>query len=109
MITKEDARLLYNLYAQIETTEGIVNDLEEFVKTQDGRVPDIIDKDYHVHGSIQIEIPYFENGKFANKGARVYNISYKAALRVLKNHIKHLKRQIKQMNDSLLGGENENT
>lgn len=103
-ITKEDCRQLYNLHAQVETTECIINDLEEFVKSQGGKVPDIIPKSYQTHGSIEISIPYFEGGKFANKGARVYHISYPAALRVLKNHVRHLKKEIKQMNDKLLKG-----
>lgn len=101
-ITKEDCRQLYNLYAQVETTESIIKDLEEFIKSQDGRVPDIIPKSYQTHGSIEINIPYFDNGKFADKGARVYHISYHAALRVLKNHVRNLKKEIKQMNEKLL-------
>lgn len=101
-ITKEDCRLLYNLYAQVETTESIIKDLEEFVKSQGERVPDIIPKSYQTHGSIEIHIPYFEGGKFANNGARIYHISYPAALRVLKNHVRNLKKEIKQMNEKLL-------
>ena len=31
MITKEDARRLYNYYSQIETTEKLLNDLEKFI------------------------------------------------------------------------------
>ena len=60
MISKEDARLLYNLHSQIETTQTIITDLEEFVKEQGEKVPDIIDKDYNTFGSISIDIPYFE-------------------------------------------------
>lgn len=52
MISKEDARLLYNLHSQIETTQTIISDLEEFVKQQGEKVPDIIDKDYNTYGSI---------------------------------------------------------
>lgn len=38
-----------------------------------------------------------------------HNISYPAALRVLKNHVRHLKKEIKQMNERLLkGGNDEN-
>lgn len=103
-ITKEDCRQLYNLYAQVETSESVIKDLEEFVKSRGGIVPDIIPKSYQIHGSIEIHIPYFDNGKFADKGARVYHISYPAALRVLKNHVRHLKKEIKQMNDKLLKG-----
>ena len=31
MITKEDCRLLYNIYSQIETTDAIISDLEKMV------------------------------------------------------------------------------
>ena len=51
MISKEDARLLYNLHSQIETTQTIISDLEEFVKQQGEKVPDIIDKNYNTYGS----------------------------------------------------------
>lgn len=52
-ITKEDCRQLYNLYAQVETSESIIKDLEEFVKSQGEKVPDIIPKSYQTHGSIE--------------------------------------------------------
>lgn len=104
MITKEEAMTLYNLYAQIETTEGIINDLEKFVKEQGEKVPDVIDRNYNQFGSIEISIPYFQGGKFENKGARVYNISYNAALRVLKNHANRLKKEVKMLNERLLKG-----
>lgn len=104
MISKEDARLLYNLHAQIETTQTIISELEEFVKSQGEKVPDIIDKSYSTFGSIHIEIPYFEGGKFSKRGAKIYNISYNAALRVLKNHIRNLKKQIKEHSDRLEKG-----
>lgn len=107
MITKEDARLVYNLYSQIETTEKIINDLEDFVKQQGSRVPDIIDKNYQPYGSITINIPSFESGRFSEKSARVYNISYNAALRVLKNHIEHLKKQIKTLTENIENGIHE--
>lgn len=104
MISKEDARLLFNLHSQIETTQAIISELEEFVKQQGENVPDIIDKNYESFGSIQIEIPYFEAGKFSKRGAKIYNISYNAALRVLKNHIRNLKKQIKEHSDRLEKG-----
>lgn len=110
MISKEDARLLFNLHSQIETTETIITDLQEAVKVQGEQIPDIIDKSYSTFGSIHIEIPYFEGGQFTKKGARVYNISYNAALRVLKNHVRNLKKQVKELSDKLeKGGSDEQT
>lgn len=109
MITKEDCRRLYNYYAQVETTEKIIEDLEKFVKSQDDKIPDVIPESYAVHGSIELCIPTFKEGQFQTGSARIYNISYPAALRVLKNHIKDLKKKIKKMNDELLkGGNNDN-
>lgn len=110
MISKDDARLLYNLHAQIETTETLISDLNEFVQKQGEDVPDIIDESYSTYGSIHLEIPYFESGKFSKKSARVYNISYNAALRVLKNHVRSLKKQLKELSDKLeKGGSDEQT
>lgn len=105
MITKEDCRLLYNLYAQIDTTEDIINDLEKAIKNCDGKIPSIMDKDYKTYGSIQIEVPYFESGKFdSSKGARIYNIRYDAALLILKDHVYNLRKQAEEMSNKLQKG-----
>jgi len=100
MITKETARDIYNIFAQIETTEKMISELEQAVEQEDKKVPDIIrDREYHSHGSIVIEIPYFEAGQFVKeRGSRVYNISYRSALRILKNHKKQLKKELKEIN-----------
>ena len=96
-IDKEKARNIYNLYSQIETTEKIIKELQEFIqKYNDGNPPqDIIPANYNPYGSIEISIPYFEGGKFADKGARVFNISYPAAIKVLKSHLRCIKKQLK--------------
>lgn len=101
MITKEDARKLYNYYAQIEDVEKILISLDDFIKTQGDKVPDVIPETYRPHGSIEINIPYFEKGDFP-KSVRVFNISYPAARRVLKNHLRELKKKVKELNDKLL-------
>ena len=64
---------------------------------------------YALHGSIQIEVPYFKNGQFdKSKGARVYNIRYDAALMVLKDHVYNLRKQAKELSDKLeKGGSHE--
>lgn len=94
MISKEQAQYIYNLYSQIETTQKLIDELKEFAKECDDKVPAIIDKSYSTYGSICIDIPYFEAGKFSNKGARVFNISYPAALLILEDHLEFLKREL---------------
>lgn len=107
MITKEDCRLLYNIYSQIETTDAIISDLENFVKENGGRVPDIMDCDYKTHGSIQISIPPFEEGRFKCGSATVYKIRYDAALLVLKDHVYNLRKQAQELSDKLTKGKED--
>ena len=96
-ISKEEARSIYNLYSQIETTEGIIEELKEFIrKYNEGKPPAVIPDNYNPYGSIEISIPYFENGRFKNGGARVFNISYPAAMKVLKSHVRSIKNQLKR-------------
>lgn len=96
-IDKDRARKIYNFYSQIETTERIIADLNEFIaKYNEGQPPAVMDENYHPYGSISITIPYFEAGQFKDGGARVFNISYPAALKVLKSHIRGLRRQLKK-------------
>lgn len=99
MITKEQAREIYNHYSQIEECNKLIDDLKKVMSLDDMRNPDILrDNSYHAHGSICIEVPYFEAGRFdKSKGSRVYNISYPSALRVLKNHVKQLKRELAEL------------
>ena len=104
MITKEDCRLLYNIYSQIETTEEIINNLETLIEENGGKVPDIMDSDYKTYGSIEISIPTFEQGKFKCGSARVYKIRYDAALLVLKDHVYNLRKQAKELSNKLEKG-----
>ena len=96
-IDKERARKIYNYYSQIETTEKIIADLNEFIaKYNEGQPPAVMPENYNPYGSIEISIPYFESGRFKQGGAREFNISYPAALKVLKSHIRGLKNGIKK-------------
>jgi hypothetical protein len=104
MITKEDCKQLYNYYSQIETTESIISDLEQFIKECEVNEPNIIDENYKSYGSIQICIPYFESGKFKNGGARVFNIRYDAALLVLKDHVDNLRKKAEELSRRLEKG-----
>lgn len=103
MITKEQAREIYNHFQQIELCEDLVEDLKKAVEKSNSKGgPALLyrDPNYHPHGSICIEVPYFDNttGCFTKeKGSRVYNISYPSAIRVLKNHVKHLKRELAEL------------
>lgn len=100
IITKEQAREIYNYYSQIETSEKLIADLKQAIQKEkeNPRFPDIIrDSSYHPHGSICIDVPYFDNlkGEFTKeRGSMVYNISYPQAVRVLKAHVKQLKREL---------------
>lgn len=102
MITKEDCRKLFNYYSQVETTEKLIEDLEKFVKSQDANIPDVIPESYASYGSIELCVPHFKEGQFQTGSARIYNISYHAALRVLRNHIEELKKKIKDKNEELI-------
>ena len=98
MITKELAMQIYNIYSQIETCDLLIKDLEGFVKQCEGNVPDIIDENYRTFGSIQISVPYFEQGMFKTGSARVFNINYSIALKVIKSHKRMLKNRLKKLN-----------
>ncbi len=98
-VTKNTAMKIYNLYSQIDTAEKIIADLQEFIrKWNEGTEPPVITDNYHPYGSIEISIPYFEAGKFKQGGARVFNISYPATMKVLKSHVRSLKNTLKKNN-----------
>ena len=99
-MTKEQAREIYNHYSQIESSEKLIANLKRAIEKEKDhpRFPDIIrDSSYHAHGSIVIEVPYFDNerGEFSKeRGSMIYNINYSQAVRVLKAHVKQLKREL---------------
>lgn len=96
-VTKNTAMKVYNLYSQIETTAKIIAELQEFIKKwNEGGQPPVITDNYKPYGSIEISIPYFERGQFKQGGARVFNISYPAAIKVLKSHLRCLKHTLKK-------------
>lgn len=103
MITKEQAREIYNYYSQIETSEKLIADLKRAIEKEkeNPRFQDIIrDNSYHPHGSICLNVPYFDNqtGMFTKeKGSMVFNIGYSQAIRVLKAHVKQLKRELAEL------------
>lgn len=104
-VTKEQARDIFNYYSQIETAETLISELEQAVGEclkKDKHKDFLFDKDFHDHGSICITVPYFESGRFdKSKGSRVYNISYPSAIKVLKNHVKKLKRLLKETESNI--------
>lgn len=96
-IDKEKARAIYNLYSQIETTEAIIAELKGFIdRYNEGNPPPVIPDNYNPYGSIEICIPYFEHGQFKKGGARVFNISYPAAMKVLKSHVRCIKNKLRK-------------
>ena len=96
IITKELARQIYNRYAQIEDAEKMIEKLEEFVQETLDEKPKLIDSRYHPFGEIELHVPHFQEGRF-NGSYRIVGISYSSAIKVLKNHIKHLKRELKEL------------
>ena len=103
MITKEQALEIYNYYSQIEKSEQLIADLKKAIEKEkeNPRFPDILrDNTYHPHGSICLEVPYFDNdtGVFTKeRGSMIYNISYLQAMTVLKAHVKQLKRELSEL------------
>lgn len=102
-VTKEQARDIYNLYSQIEDTETLIRELKEQMEKEKGTPAKLLrDNDYHPHGSITINVPYFGSGSFdKSKGSRIYIISYPSAIKVLKNHIKQLKRELNSIQSKI--------
>lgn len=100
MITKEQARSIFNIYSQIDTSTKIIEELENFVKECDNNVPDVIDENYSMY--IELAIPYFESGKFKKGGARVFNINYSQAIKVLKSQRRMLKKRLEKLNNEVV-------
>ena len=95
MITKEDARQIYNLYSQIEKSNEIIELLKKFKdryeKNNEGI--DIIRNGWGDYQSIELAIPHnffrTEEDRHCN-GARIYQISIPDAILVLENHVVRL-------------------
>ena len=102
MITKEQSAAIFNIYSQIETCDQLINDLQQFIQECDNHVPDIIDESYQRYGSIEIAIPYFESGRFKNGSARLFNINYSIALKVIKSHRRMLKKRLAKLQNQIL-------
>ena len=101
MITKEQAAQIFNIYSQIATCDTLINDLQRFIQECDNHVPDIIDESYHTYGSISIDVPYFEHGNFKKAGARVFNINYSIAMKVIKSHRRSLKKRLEKLQQQI--------
>lgn len=103
MVTKEQARDIYIYYSQIEDTEKLIADLKRAIEKEkkEPNFHEIIRNiSYHPHGSICINVPYFDNTKGVfdkDKGSRVYNINYPSAMKVLKAHVRILKRELREL------------
>lgn len=95
-ITKELARQIYNRYAQIEDAEQLITKLEEFVQHSLDNKPKLMDQRYHPFGEIELHVPTFQEAKF-DGSYRIVGIGYPSAIKVLKNHIKQLKRELKEL------------
>jgi hypothetical protein len=61
--------------------------------------PKLMDSRYHPFGTIELHVPTFQEGKFQGS-YRIVGISYSSAMRVLKNHVKQLKRELAEIDES---------
>jgi len=97
MITKERARQIYNRYSQIEDAEKLLEKLKDFThQVLVNDKPKLMDSRYHPYGTIELHVPTFQEGKF-DGSYRIVGISYSSAMRVLKNHVKQLKRELNEL------------
>lgn len=100
-ITKELARQIYNRYSQIEQAEELIEKLKDFThQVLVNEKPKLMDNRYHPYGTIELHVPTFQEGRF-NGSYRIVGISYPSAMRVLKNHVKQLKRELMELENSI--------
>jgi len=100
-VSKEQARQIYNRYSQIEQAEELIEELKGFThQVLVNDKPKLMDNRYHPYGTIELHVPTFQEGKF-HGSYRIIGISYSSALRVLKNHIKQLKTELKDIQQGL--------
>ena len=100
MITKENARQIYNLYSQIEESNKIINVLKQckdrYEKNNDGL--DIIRDNWGNGQSIQLCIPekFLRDDGSSMSSSRIYQISVPDAILVLENHIVRLSKALEE-------------
>ena len=100
-VSKEQARQIYNRYSQIEDAEELMEKLKDFThEVLVNDKPKLMDNQYHPYGTIELHVPTFSEGKF-NGSYRIVGISYPSAMRVLKNHVKQLKRELAELQNNL--------
>ena len=100
-ITKELARQIYNRYSQIEQAEELIEKLKDFThQVLVKEKPKLMDIRYHPYGTIELHVPTFQEGRF-NGAYKIVGISYPSAMRVLKNHVKQLKRELMELENSI--------
>lgn len=87
-------------YDQIEASELLIKELNGFVNEElQNSKPNLTDPRYHPHGTIELHVPTFERGRFESS-YRIVGISYSSAIRVLKNHVKQLKLELKELQEN---------
>jgi len=100
-VSKEQARQIYNRYSQIEDAEELMEKLKDFThEVLVNDKPKLMDNRYHPYGTIELHVPTFKEGQF-DGSYRIVGISYPSAMRVLKNHIKQLKRELAELQNNL--------
>lgn len=100
MITKENARQIYNLYSQIESCNEIINALkkckDQYEKNNEG--VDIIRDQWERGHTIELGIPerFLHKEASSYSGMRIYQISVPDAILVLENHIIRLAKALEE-------------
>lgn len=100
MVTKENARQIYNLYSQIEKCNEIINVLkkcqDQYEKNNEG--VDIISDQWGRGQTIELGIPerFLHKEASSYSGTRIYQISVPDAILVLENHIIRLGKALEE-------------
>lgn len=108
MVTKENARQIFNLYSQIESTEKVICILKECQEIVVKENTPLITENWRSGESITLEIPQSMLNKTNNyTGVKIYQVSARDAVIVLESHLKRLKEALEQeqnkiMQDSLM-------
>lgn len=100
-VSKEQARQIYNRYSQIEMANELIEKLAGFVNQELANAkPELSDPRYHPYGTIELHVPTFQEGRFQGS-YRIVGISYSSAMRVLKNHVKQLKKELTELQTNI--------